>query len=347
MIEEQRIKQKALMVIIRLALTAVALAIAPSGATPQSRSALMLRSDSIVRVAKAQAHSVVSLHTIEGRVAGDHVEGIGSAVVIDRNGLLLTNAHVVEGAEIVHVRTTDGRDIDATVIGRDGAADLALLRVSEPLGLVPVLLGDSDRLEVGAFVVAIGSPFGLDHTVSAGILSAKARGRDNSGLEFLQTDAVVNAGSSEGGLFDLEGRLVGITNAILAPPGGGNVGLNFAIPVAVIKTLLPRLRTGTVRHGWLGVSTRGTRAPGDARPNSTSGAMEILDVAPEGPAAAAGVVRGDFLLGALVSGRRIPPTGIHRSVWLAEPGTRIGLSIWRNGQVQTLTVMLGSLAQVR
>ena len=335
------------MVTVGLALAAVALAFAPSRAIAQGRPAQALRSDSIVRVAKGQAHSVVSLHTIEGRFAGDHVEGMGSAVVIDRNGLLLTNAHVVEGAEIVHVRTTDGRDIEAAVIGRDGAADLALLRVSEPLGLIPVILGDSDRLEVGAFVVAIGSPFGLDHTVSAGILSAKARGRDNSGLEFLQTDAAVNAGSSGGGLFDLEGRLVGITNAILAPPDGGNVGLNFAIPVNVIKTLLPRLRTGTVRHGWLGVSTRGARAPRDSSPSSTSGAMEILDVAPDGAAAAAGVIRGDLLVGAFLNGHRIAPTSIHRSVWLAEPGTHIDLFIWRDGHVQTLAVVLGTLSQVR
>ena len=328
-------------------LIALALALAPSGLPAQSRAAAALRSDSIVRVARTQARSVVSLHTIERPAADDRSEGLGSAVVVGLDGLLLTNAHVVEGAAVVHVRTTDGFDIEAAVIGRDAASDLALLRVSDASDLIPVTFGDSDEIEPRAFVVAIGNPLGLHHTVTAGILSAKARGPDDSGLEFLQTDAAVNPGSSGGGLFDLQGRLVGITSAILAPPGGGNVGLNFAIPVNVVKALLPQLRTGTVRHGWLGVSTRGVRAPETGSPLGTSAVLEILDIADDGPAARAGVVSGDLLVGAVLAGRSIPPNRIHRSVWLVEPGTQIDLSVWRDGRVRTVRVLLGGLPQTR
>ena len=328
-------------------LIALALALAPSLLPAQSRAAVALRSDSIVRVARAQTRSLVSLHTIERPAAGDQAEGLGSAVVVGRNGLLLTNAHVVEGAAVVHVRTTDGLDIEATVIGRDAASDLALLRASEAPDLIPVTFGDSDSIEPGAFVVAIGSPFGLHHTVTAGILSAKARGRDDSGLEFLQTDAAVNPGSSGGGLFDLQGRLVGITTGILAPPGGGNVALNFAIPVNVIKALLPQLRAGTVRHGWLGVSARGVRAPEKTSPTGASAVLEILEIAGDGPAAQAGLVTGDLLVGAVLNGRSIPPNRIHGSVWLVTPGTEIDLAVWRNRRVRTVRVLLGSLPQVR
>lgn len=290
---------------------ALALALAPSRLPAQARPAVALRSDSIVRVARGQARSVVSLHTIERPTAGDQSEGLGSAVVVGRDGLLLTNAHVVEGAAVI-----------------------------------PATFGDSDRIEPGAFVVAIGSPVGLHHTVTAGILSAKARGRDDSGLEFLQTDAAVNSGSSGGGLFDLQGRLVGITSGILAPPGGGNVGLNFAIPVNVIKALLPQLQTGIVRHGWLGVSTRGARAPQlTPRTRNAAPVLEILELAAGSPAEQAGVRSGDLLAGALVSGRGIPANRIHQAVWLAQPGTAIELSVSRNGRVRNVLVTLGSLPQ--
>lgn len=330
----------------QVVLIALALALAPSRLPAQSRAAVALRSDSIVRVVRAQTRSVVSLHTIERPAAGDQPEGLGSAVVVGRDGLLLTNAHVVEGAAVVHVRTIDGLDIEAAVIGRDAASDLALLRASEAPDLIPVTFGDSDRIEPGAFVVAIGSPVGLHHTVTTGILSAKARGRDDSGLEFLQTDAAVYPGSSGGGLFDLQGRLVGITNDILAPPGGGNVGLNFAIPVNVIKALLPQLQTGIVRHGWLGVSTRGARAPQMTPPTRNAApVLEILELAGGGPAEQAGVRSGDLLAGALVSGRVIPANRIHQAVWLAQPGTAIELSVSRNGRVRNVLVTLGSLPQ--
>lgn len=327
---------------------ALALALAPLRLPAQSRAVVVLRSDSLVRVARARTRSVVSLHTIGRPAAGDQSEGLGSAVVIGRDGLLLTNAHVVEGAAVVHVRTTDGLDIEAAVIGRDAASDLALLRASDATDLIPVTLGDSDRIEPGAFVVAIGSPFGLHHTVTAGILSAKARGRDDSGLEFLQTDAAVNPGNSGGGLFDLDGRLIGITNGILAPPGGGNVGLNFAIPVNVIRALLPQLRTGAVQHGWLGVSTRGVNAPeGRWQTGAGAAALEILKVADGGPAAQAGLATGDLLVGAALNGRLIPANRIHGNVWLARPGTEIDLSVWRDPRVRTVRVMIGALPQTR
>jgi S1-C subfamily serine protease len=241
----------------RLAIGAGLVALlAPTGAagtaqaqTQTRATAPVLRTDTIARVARKRAPSVVFLHVIsEGAPAQQPPgtppssrEGLGSGVIIDASGLILTNAHVIEAATTIHVRTPDGHDGDAIVVGTDRKTDLALLRAPGLAGLPPAPLGDSDRLHVGDWVVAIGSPFGLHHTVTAGIVSAKARGIDDSGLEYLQTDAAINPGNSGGALLDLNGALVGITTVILAP-GGQNIGLNFAIPVSAVKRVLPQLR---------------------------------------------------------------------------------------------------------
>ena len=187
----------------------VFLAVAPAqkGPSPTRRSASgVLRRDDIATVAREQKDAVVSLHTLR-EVSSDELrglppwlrieplqEGLGSGFIIDAAGLILTNAHVVENADVVHVRTPNGENVDAEVVGRDPEDDLALLRavgITSP----PVALGDSDRIEVGDWVVAIGNPLGLHHTVTAGIISAKARGIDQSGLEFLQTDSIREADS--------------------------------------------------------------------------------------------------------------------------------------------------------
>jgi serine protease Do len=302
----------------------------------QGRAAASAGRDPVVRVVRLREPSVVSLHVVERTADGKDGETLGSAVVIGSGGLLVTNAHVIEHGVTVHVRTMDGRDLETTVIGRDAEADLALLRCSDSTGLLPVAFGDSAATPVGTFVVAIGNPYGLHHSVSFGILSAKARGLDDSGLEFLQTDAAVNPGNSGGGLFDLDGRLIGITSGILSPPSGGNVGLNFAIPVNVVKALLPQLKAGEVRHGWLGVSMRPTTNP--AAPGV---ALEVLDVAPGGPADESGLLRGDVVISAATAAHAMPASRLHEAVWLSVPGTRLVLEVLRDRQRRAIVVVTG------
>ena len=308
----------------------------PSPPGLQTRTARAAHREPVVRVVRLREQSVVSLHVVERAADGRDSEGIGSAVVIGPGGLLLTNAHVIDDGVAVHVRTMDGRDVETTVIGRDPEADLALLRCSDASGLVPVVFGDSAATPVGTFVVAIGNPYGLHHSVSFGILSAKARGLDDSGLEFLQTDAAVNPGNSGGGLFDLDGRLLGVTSTIFSPSGSVNVGLNFAIPVNVVKVLLPQLKAGAVRHGWLGVSTRAA-----ANPAAGGVALEIVEIAPGGPAHASGLLLGDVVIAAATAARAIVPARLHETAWLSAPGTRLTLQVLRGGQRRSIGVATG------
>lgn len=235
----------------------------------------------------------------------------------------------------------NGEDVDAEVVGRDPEDDLALVRA---VGITsrPVALGDSDRIEVGDWVVAIGNPLGLHHTVTAGIISAKARGIDQSGLEFLQTDAAINPGSSGGPLFDLDGKVVGITSAILSG-GSGNVGLNFAIPINTVKAVLPELRTGRVVHGWLGVLTLPMNATG-ARQfwlRSPNDGLYVHGITPGGPADQAGLRQGDVLLG-MIAGSPVSARDLHSRARQLAPGTRVMLQVLRDDRRIELPVTIGA-----
>jgi serine protease Do len=327
-------------------------------ATPAQRSTVtapspagkVLRRDDIARVAREQKNAVVSLHTLRGgpgsqtnpRLWVEPVEeGLGSGVVIDASGLILTNAHIVDGANAIHVRTPDGDDVDAEVVGRDPEDDLALVRAAG-VSARPAVLGDSDRVEVGEWVVAIGNPLGLHHTVTAGIISAKARGIDDSGLEFLQTDAAINPGNSGGPLFDLDGKVVGITTAIVSTRGG-NVGLNFAIPIDTVKAVLPQLRTGRVVHGWLGVVSLAMNATGARRfgLRAPSDGLYVQEVAPGGPADRAGLRPGDVLLG-MVAGTPVSARDLHTKLRQLAPGTRVTLRVLRDDQRIELPAVIGT-----
>lgn len=311
----------------------------------------VLRSDAVSRVARDRARSVVLLHAIvrdasspQGReLFREPVqEALGSGIVIDSNGLILTNAHVIAAAGVVHVRRPDGENVATTVVGTDADTDLALVRVSDASGLRPAPLGDSDRLDVGSFVIAVGSPLGLHHTVTSGVLSAKARGLDESGMEFLQTDAAVNPGSSGGPLLDLSGRVIGVITSMLSA-GGENVGLNFAIPINTVKELLPALRENRVRHGWLGAETSaltaaGAKAFGLARPGD---GLLISSVEPAGPAAQAGIQPRDVLLG-LASTPPVAATGVPHRLRTMAPGERLVLRVLRDGKRIEVPVVLGT-----
>jgi len=179
-------------------------------------------------------------------------QGLGSGFLIDAQGLLLTNNHVVDNAERVRVKLEDGRAFDAEVLGRDPLTDVALLRLKDaPADLPHVSLGDSDAVRVGDFVLAIGNPFGLSSSVSSGILSARARDIHAGPYDdFLQTDAAINPGNSGGPLFNVKGEVIGMNTAILREA----TGIGFAVPSNLIHSLLPQLKEGTVSRGWLGLS---------------------------------------------------------------------------------------------
>ncbi|WP_437673272.1 S1C family serine protease [Sorangium sp. So ce131] len=227
-------------------------------------------------------------------------EGLGTAFVHDPEGFLLTNNHVIEGATDILVSFVDGRDIKATVVGRDKHTDIAVLKVEEK-GLPSLPLGDSDHIEVGDWVVAIGNPFGLSHTVSAGILSAKGRTRDDvKGLDpsgyfnFLQTDASINPGNSGGPLLNLKGEVVGINAAVRA--NANNIG--FAIPINMVRQLLPMLlRDGKIRRSQVGVFVdflNSIEAARLKRPDR-KGAW-VKTVVAGGPADRAGIAPDDVIL---------------------------------------------------
>jgi serine protease Do len=223
--------------------------------------------------------------------------GLGSGFIIDDEGMILTNNHVVEDATEIRVKLADDREFKAEIVGRDPRTDLALIRIKAdgPLPILP--LGDSDALEVGDWVVAIGNPFSLGNTVTSGIVSAKYR-RIGAGTydNFIQTDAPINPGNSGGPLLNMQGRVVGI-NSVIFSQSGGNVGIGFAIPINMVQELLPQLRMGKVQRSFLGVIIQ------DVTPEfkeklqlgTGSGAL-VSDVIAGGPGFKAGILRGDVII---------------------------------------------------
>ncbi|MBK1704107.1 DegQ family serine endoprotease [Halochromatium glycolicum] len=280
---------------------------------------------------------------IPGRQRSRESQSLGSGVVIDAaRGLILTNHHVVRAADQIRVTFDDGRRLDAELVGSDPETDIAVLRVNRDVPLTEVPLADSDTLQVGDFVVAIGSPFGLAHTVTSGIVSAL--GRTGLGIEgyesFIQTDASINPGNSGGPLVNLRGELVGLNTAILAP-GGGNVGIGFAIPTNMVKIVVEQiLEHGTVRRGRFGASAQDMtpELAGALGVEIFRGAV-VSDVQPDSAAAEAGLKPGDIVTA--VDGRAIASAGDLRSrIGLLQPGTEIALEIIRNGRERQLQAVI-------
>ncbi len=247
---------------------------------------------------------------------------LGSGFVINADGLIVTNNHVVERAQAIEVRLADGRVFDAVLVGRDPSTDLALLRVPPVEGLPTVFLGDSDALEVGDWVVAIGNPFGLDHSVAHGMISAKERVLGVGQFDdFIQTDALINPGNSGGPLFNMKGEVIGVNTAIISE----GQGIGFAVPINLVKELLPNLlQNGRPERGWLGLTVQET-GEGAAR------GPVVVDVFPGSPAELAGLKAGDRV--SAVNGREVRRyQQVLRRIALLQPGSSVKVQITRGGR---------------
>ncbi|MEO5347156.1 MAG: DegQ family serine endoprotease [Magnetococcus sp. YQC-9] len=223
---------------------------------------------------------------------------LGSGVIIDESGYILTNHHVIAEADEILVRLSDEREFTASVVGRDAKSDLALIRIKTDGKLPAATLGDSDLAEVGSWVVAIGNPFGLEASVTVGIISARGRSIGSGPYDnFLQTDAAINPGNSGGPLFNLQGEVVGINTAIFSR-SGGNMGIGFAIPVNMAKSIVGQLRTaGKVTRGWLGVRIQTvTKELAEALGLEAQRGALVASVEPKSPAEAAGMRPGDVIV---------------------------------------------------
>jgi serine protease Do len=226
-------------------------------------------------------------------------KSLGSGFIIDKDGSILTNNHVVDNASKIAVKLADEREFEATVVGRDAKTDIAVIRINAKENLPVAPLGDSDQLDVGEWVMAIGNPFGLDNTVTSGIVSAKGRHLPGGGPydSFIQTDASINPGNSGGPLINLRGEVVGINSAIYSR-SGGNIGIGFAIPINLVKELLPQLKgKGKVTRGYLGVLIQKvTPEIAESLGMAKSKGALVADVTKGGPAEAAGVKVGDVII---------------------------------------------------
>lgn len=279
---------------------------------------------SLAPLVRAVRPAVVNVSTQNGGASGT----LGSGFIINAEGLVVTNNHVVDRAEAIEVRLADGRQFDATVVGRDPSTDLALLRLEGASKLPIVTMGDSDLLEVGDWIVAIGNPFGLELSVTHGLISARER---VLGLgpwdDFIQTNALINPGNSGGPLFDMRGEVVGVTTAIVSE----GQGIGFAVPINLVKDLLPNLLdNGRPERGWLGV-----------RLEEVADAVVIVDVVKDSPAEVAGLRAGDRIT--RVQGRPVERyLRLLRRIALLAPGTDVHIELVRAGKTLELTAALAN-----
>ena len=274
----------------------------------------------------------------DGPMGSGTAQAQGSGFVYDSSGHVITNAHVVDGAESAKVRFADGKTYDATVVGVDASTDLAVLKVEAPSSaLHPLELADSSQAAVGDVVVAIGSPFGLENSVTAGIVSALGRSmKAPNGYTItgsIQTDAAINHGNSGGPLLDLDGKVVGV-NAQIESESGGNDGVGFAIPSSTVKSIVTQiLEDGSVQHAYLGVSVT-------AAADGTAGA-QLAEVRSGTPAAEAGLQAGDVLTA--VDGDAVSSAAaLQSAIDARKPGDRVILDYLRDGAHRTVTVTLGT-----
>ncbi len=328
--------------------------------TPAPPAELKMAPLSFAPIAKRADPSVVTIYTsgeeegrsVFGRRRSHTQKGLGTGFIVDKEGTIITNNHVIEGADEITVLLSDEHRYNAKVTGRDPRTDIAVVKIDGAKDLTAIPLGDSDALEVGDWVVAIGNPFGLSHTVSAGIVSAKGRGGndvrlDSSGYyNFLQTDASINPGNSGGPLLNLKGEVVGMNTAIR---GDGAQGIGFAIPINMVKQLMPTLiRDGKFTRSALGVVIRDARdlSPEEHKQLKIAGekGAVIQQIEPGGPAEKAKIEVGDVIVG--FEGQTIDRGSLLQ--WLASTsgvGKTVNVRVLRAGKPVELKVTLGELKE--
>ena len=281
-----------------------------------------------------------------GEGAGSNAQPIaslGSGFIIAEDGYVITNHHVVNGADEIIVRLNDRREFNATLIGSDKQTDIAVLKI-EAKGLPVVNIGSSKDLEVGEWVLAIGSPFGFDYSVTSGIVSAKGRSLPNENyIPFIQTDVAINPGNSGGPLFNLDGEAIGVNSQIYSRTGG-YMGLSFAIPMDIVMNVYQQLKdNGTVSRGWLGVMIQDvTRELAESFGMSKPGGALVAKVLPDSPAAKAGVKTGDIIM--TFNGHEIDMSSeLPPVVGTTSAGQRVPVEILRAGKQKTLNVLIDAL----
>jgi serine protease Do len=337
---------------------------------PVMPAALPVASGSFAQVAEAVGPAVVNINTFmrggggrtpveeffgeeffrrffgEGQERPHQQGSLGSGVIVDPSGIALTNAHVVERATNIEVVTAEGKKHRAKVVGLDKRTDLAVLRLEGGGPYPAAVLGDSDKVRVGDWVLAIGSPFGLQQTVTAGIISAKGRSIGQGPFDdFLQTDAAINPGNSGGPLVNMSGEIVGINSAILSR-SGGNVGIGFSIPSNMAKRIYTELvARGKITRGWLGVSIQ----PLTPELAKSFGLKEpkgvlIADVVKDSPADKAGLVAGDVLME--FDGKKVEvPQDLQKIVAVTAPGKGVPVKLWREKGEKTLEIKIGEIPE--
>jgi len=274
---------------------------------------------------------------------GSERQSLGSGFIISKDGYILTNHHVVNGADEIVVRLSDRREFQAKLVGSDERTDVALIKI-EAGGLPAVKIGKSDELKVGEWVLAIGSPFGFDHTVTEGIVSAKGRNlSDDNYVPFIQTNVAINPGNSGGPLFNMDGEVVGINSQIYSRTGG-YMGLSFAIPIDMAMEVSEQLRKqGHVTRGWLGVMIQEVdRDLAESFGLDKPGGALIAGIVPNGPAAKGGIRQGDVVLefnGSDIESAADLPNKVGRTAI----GKEVDVLVLRNGQRKQLTVTIGAL----
>ena len=271
--------------------------------------------------------------------------GLGSGFIIDEKGIVVTNNHVIQGAEDIVVSVNGSKEYKAKVIGKDPYMDLAVLQIESDEKFIPVSFGDSDKARVGDWVIAIGNPYGFGGTVTTGIISSRNR---DIGLtrydDFIQTDASINVGNSGGPLFDLDGKVVGINTAIIAPGRSGSIGIGFAIPSnSASKVIEQLIEFGETKRGWLGVRIQlVTEEIADVEKLEKPEGALVASVSERSPAAIGGIKAGDIILefdGKKVDTMRTLP----KLVAQTKVGKRVEVKIWRNQQLISKKVLLGRL----
>jgi serine protease Do len=268
------------------------------------------------------------------------VQGAGSGFIVDPDGTIVTNSHVVGQADHILVSLADGTELPARLIGADELTDIAVIKVDAGHKLPAVAWGDSEAMEVGDWVIAAGNPFGLGGSVTAGIISARGRDIGASAFDdYIQVDAAINPGNSGGPLFNQDGLVVGVNTAIVSPNGGGSVGIGFAVPASVASRIAAELRAkGRVERGWLGVSVTDLVTAGAAHRHLPGVAVAVVDRA--GPAARAGLHAGDVVIA--INGQSVESSrDLIRTVAAMPPGGSVILLLRRQGREMELPVTIG------